>query len=544
MNPITQSTSGFLETGVNPDLKTIVWSILIGALVAFIIFFVLTRKSKQAVIVKKPKPLFKLIFTVIFFVGVAGTGLYFILLQEQNPDKSVAVLFPSTGLDTAPEVLGVSFKSLYTTPVDGLITFSLLISTIFLAVVVFRNIAIRKRIEKNLENEKITSRNVYEDLQVKVEKLAEAKAKDEALLECVGEGLIAVDNDGKIMFINKIAIDMLGWEMKELIGKVITELPLQDEMGNPIPLNRRPTTLALDTGKITKVAYFFVRKDKTRFPIAITATPIKLRGNTLGLIEIIRDITREKEIDKAKTEFVSLASHQLRTPLTTISWYTEMILKGDVGKVVPSQKKYLEEIYQGNQRMIELVNTLLDVSRIEQGTFIIESKPTDIIALAESVLNEQKPRIKKKKFTIIKNFSSDVPTFSTDPKLLRIVFQNILTNSLEYSPPGGRIEFAISFDNKKTILIKVSDTGYGIPKNQQDQIFTKLFRADNVREKDSDGTGLGLYIVKSIVENAGGKIWFESQENQGTTFYVALPLDGAKVRPESDSDARSEKDVK
>lgn len=389
---------------------------------------------------------------------------------------------------------------------------------------VFKDITDQKQIEKNLENANIAARNVLEDLQIEKESLAHAKAKDEAILESLGEGLVAVDNDKKIMVINKTAMSMLGWEMTDLIGKVITDLPLVDEMNNLIPLSERPTTIALNTGKITKVTYFFVRKNKTKFPMAITATPIKLKGKTLGLIEIMRDVTVERGIDKAKSEFVSLASHQLRTPLTTISWYTEMILNGDVGLVTPDQKKYLEEIYQGNQRMIELVNTLLDVSRIELGTFKIEPKETDIVALAESVLDEQKQKIETKKLILVKKFDKKVTLFQTDPKLLRMVLQNILSNSIEYTATSGRIDFFISLDDKKNLLIKVSDTGYGIPKNQQNQIFTKLFRADNVRDKETNGTGLGLYIVKSIIENSGGKIWFDSEENRGTTFYVTFPF--------------------
>ena len=192
--------------------------------------------------------------------------------------------------------------------------------------------------------------------------------------------------------------------------------------------------------------------------------------------------------------------------------------------------------------MVELVDTLLNVSRIELGTFKVEPTPTDVIALARSVLDEQRPKIEKKKLTVAKEFSPSVQICSTDPKLLRIIFQNLLSNSVEYTPPRGKIEFAISVESKssrKTLLVKVSDKGYGIPKNQQGQIFTKLFRADNVRDKDTDGTGLGLYIVKSIIENLGGKIWFESParsklgsrkaaagkgNNPGTTFYVPLPI--------------------
>jgi two-component system sensor histidine kinase VicK len=174
--------------------------------------------------------------------------------------------------------------------------------------------------------------------------------------------------------------------------------------------------------------------------------------------------------------------------------------------------------------MIELVNTLLDVSRIELGTFKIEPEPTDIIALAESVLAEQKQKIETKKLVLVKKFDKKVTLFQTDPKLLRMVFQNILNNAIEYTEAEGKIEFSLSFDDKKALSVKISDTGYGIPKNQQNQIFTKLFRADNIRDKGTNGTGLGLYIVKSVVENSGGKIWFSSEENKGTTFYVILPF--------------------
>jgi signal transduction histidine kinase len=229
-----------------------------------------------------------------------------------------------------------------------------------------------------------------------------------------------------------------------------------------------------------------------------------------------------------------------------------MILEGDVGKVIPGQKKYLDEINQGNHRMIDLVDALLNTSRIELGTFKSNPKPTDVIILAQSVLDEQKPTIKEKKLTVIDSFSKDIPIFSIDPELLRMVFQNLLANAVAYTPEGGKINFSISMENpslspgrqtadkksKKTILVKVADTGYGIPENQQDKIFTKLFRADNARTIDNNGTGLGLYIVKSIVENSSGKIWFESpsksalggesSKNPGTTFYVTFPLESVK----------------
>ena len=386
----------------------------------------------------------------------------------------------------------------------------------------------KEDIKHDLENANRAAQNVLEDLQSEKDKLAKAKVKDEAILASIGDGVIVVSSDKRIIVMNKMAEKLLGWEIKEAIGKFYDEvILLENEKGTFIPLEERPLAKAFagsTTTTTTTSVLYLLSKNKIKFPVAITVSPVILDNKIIGAVEVFRDITKEQEIDKAKSEFVSLASHQLRTPLTTISWYTEMILNGDVGAVVPEQKKYLEEIYEGNKRMIELVNTLLDVSRIEMGTFKAEPKKTDIIKLAESVLNEQKPKIEQKKLEIIEKFDRDVPIFLIDSKLLRIVFQNLLANAIEYTSPEGKIEFAISFQSKKTILIKVSDTGYGIPKNQQDKIFTKLFRADNIREKAINGTGLGLYITKSVVLNLGGEIWFESKENKGTTFYVTLPF--------------------
>lgn len=405
-----------------------------------------------------------------------------------------------------------------------------------------KNIALQKeelnrRVEE-LDNVRRATFNLLEDLEKERERLSESKAKDEAILASIGDGLIVADKEGKIIYINKASESLLGKRREDLVGKSFFEsIPLEDEKGELIPEEKRPVSITLSTGATTvstvaSPSYYFVRNDKTKFPVAITATPIMLDGKIAGAIEIFRDITEEREIDKAKNEFVSLASHQLRTPLTAISWYTEMILRGDVGEVVPGQKSYLQEIYQGNQRMIELVNTLLDVSRIDLGTLVLEPKEIKVTELADSVLKEQTPKIEEKKLVVTKKFSEDIPTFFFDPKFLRMVLQNLLSNSVEYTPPEGKIEFLISLDekDKNNLFIKVSDTGYGIPHSQRDKIFTKLFRADNARDKDTTGTGLGLYLIKSIVENAGGKIWFESEENHGTSFYVTLPLENNKKK--------------
>lgn len=365
--------------------------------------------------------------------------------------------------------------------------------------------------------------------------LSQEKAKDEAILASIADGLVAVDIQGKIVLTNDAFAVMLEWKPSETQGKLFTEIiTMTDEDGKILPasehlisktIRERIRTIRTITTK------YYKKKNGTIFPVAISVSPIIRNNEFIGAVEVFRDITKEKEIDKAKTEFVSLASHQLRTPLSTVNWYTEMLLAGDAGNVSSVQKKYLEEIYTGNQRMVALVNDLLNVSRLELGTFVIEPEPINLTLLMESVVEEQKPQINVKNIRISFSFEKDIPVIQADPKLLRMVAQNLLSNAGKYTPYGGTIELSLSLDmGKKNILLKVSDTGYGIPKNQQNKIFTKLFRADNVKEQNTEGTGLGLYIVKSIIEHSGGRIWFESAENKGTTFYVALPVEGMKKR--------------
>lgn len=364
--------------------------------------------------------------------------------------------------------------------------------------------------------------------------LEQIRSRNEAILTSIGDGLVVVDKEGKISYINKSFEEMLGWKSQEIIGKSMVEVvPREDFNGIGVSFKERILTQVLAGEKFVADLtnpFYYIRKDMSRFPASSIVAPVVLNKKIVGAVEVFRDITKEKGIDKAKTEFVSLASHQLRTPLSTVNWYSEMLLTGDVGEVTSEQKKYLEEIYKGNQRMVDLVNTLLDVSRIELGTFNGESQPTDIVSLVEGVVDEQKLEIAENGLKFSRFFAVAIPLIHADPKLLRMVIQNLLSNSIKYTPGGGEISISLSMDDKKNIFLKMSDTGYGIPKDQQDKIFTKLFRADNVIGKDTEGTGLGLYIAKSIVEEAGGKLWFESQENKGTTFYALLPIGKPKRR--------------
>jgi signal transduction histidine kinase len=236
-----------------------------------------------------------------------------------------------------------------------------------------------------------------------------------------------------------------------------------------------------------------------------------------------------KSLDVAKDEFVSIASHQLRTPLTALKGYTGMLLDGDPGPINDKQREYLGEIKSANDRMIALITALLNVSRVDLGVFIVAPEPTDIVAAAQSVLKELASASDAKKMHMITDFEKDLPPLNADPKIVRMIFQNLLSNAVKYTPPEGTVTLAIKKDSSN-MLISVADTGYGVPEDVQQKIFTKMFRADNARTKDPNGTGLGLYIIKATIEQTGGKIWFESKENKGSTFSVSLPLAGMQKK--------------
>lgn len=368
------------------------------------------------------------------------------------------------------------------------------------------------------------------DLEKEKNRLAMASAKDEALLKGIADGVIVLDKRGTILFMNKEAVHMFRENSKNLLGKkMLNIINMCDEKGNPISKKHRPLYKALHSKKIITSmigeTIYFLRKDGSKFPVALNISPVFLKKKCIGFISIIRDITQEHQIDKAKTEFVSLASHQLRTPLTAIKWYTEALLSGDSAPLQGNQKEYLKQIEVGNERMISLVEALLDASRLEMGTFDSKKKNIDLMALIKNVLKDFQEETHKKKLKIHTHIQRNFPLLNADLEHTRMILQNLISNAVKYTPKKGSITIKLSFTkNKKRAQLIISDTGCGIPKDQQDKIFTKLFRADNAREKETDGTGLGLYIVKAIVEEMKGKIYFKSKENKGSSFYIDIPL--------------------
>jgi len=363
------------------------------------------------------------------------------------------------------------------------------------------------------------------------------RQKDETILGGMAEGLIIFDKLGHIERINASAERSFGCRNADLAGMSFEKaLIAYNNKGEHITPELRPVARSLQKKSIVAERLRYQRKNGTFFDAQVTTSPLIVNDAVVGVVEVFRDITKELEFEHAKGDFVSLASHQLRTPLSAINWYTEMLLDGDMGKLKPDQKTQIQQIYDGNQRMIELVDALLNVSRLSVGKLRNEPQELSVSDAADSILQELAGSIHTKHLSLVRTIPDTQPTISIDPKLMRIILQNLLSNAVKYTPVGGSITLNIAPAPAKSIhhanlpasakyiLITVADTGYGIPKSQQIHIFEKLYRAENVQRLDVEGTGLGLYIVKEVTEMLGGRIWFESMESVGTTFSVVLPI--------------------
>ncbi|MDO8498672.1 MAG: ATP-binding protein [bacterium] len=246
-------------------------------------------------------------------------------------------------------------------------------------------------------------------------------------------------------------------------------------------------------------------------------------GEILGAAIVVHDVTPSKEADRVKTEFLSIAAHQLRTPLGSMRWNIEMLLNGDMGELSKKIRGTLMEVYQGTQRMIILVSNLLTVSRIDQGRVPEQPSKVDVVEVIKDVIREVEfSTVERSERVELKIGSSRIPKIFLDSQRLRDVVQNLISNAVKYNRFGEKVVVRVDFKDD-FVNLSFHDKGIGIPKKEQGKLFSKFFRASNAAHSRTEGNGLGLFIVKSYIEGWGGKVWFESEEGKGTTFYISLP---------------------
>jgi signal transduction histidine kinase len=339
-------------------------------------------------------------------------------------------------------------------------------------------------------------------------------------------GIIAYDNNFDVLIFNPAAQEIFGLNENEVVGIKLSAAMASDPklkvLAQVVFSSLAPTVIKRsDPGVYPQV--IDVAFDEPKLDLRVVTDKIlDEKGVATGFVKLVTNRTRETELLKSKSEFITVAAHQLRTPLTAINWALESI---ENSQLTPSQKELADTGFMASKKMLKTVNDLLDVSKIEEGRFGYQFEEVNVVSYLEEFLSQQSAIAKqygiKLYFTRPKEQAFNV---YIDQQKIGMVLSNLLDNAIKYNVENGEVTVTVEKETEEPFAkITIKDTGIGIPPNQMDKLFTKFFRADNVVKFAPDGTGMGLYIVKNIINRHGGRIWVESELNRGTTFYLTLP---------------------
>lgn len=359
-------------------------------------------------------------------------------------------------------------------------------------------------------------------------KLAEQMTSDmnkfKLAVESAYDHIFITNAKGEILYANEASERITGYKAEELIGKnprvwsSFQEPKKYKELWNQI-LHKKKTYV----GEIKNR-----KKNGKIYEASTHISPVLDKsGKVQFFVAIEQDISERKAIERAKSEFVSLASHELLTPISSINWYTELLNDGTGGKLSLKQEDYVCEIEEANQKMTKIINRFLNISRLEMGVLKIEPEPVEVKRSIENALKEFKGRIKRKKIKIKKEIPKNEIKIISDNNLFQVILQNLIGNAIKYNKVGGNLEIKVK-KLKTRIQIEIADEGIGIPPKNKDKIFQKFYRADNAKNFEANGSGIGLYTVKSVIEKMKGTISFSSNKKEGTRFIVSLPIKGLK----------------
>ncbi len=325
---------------------------------------------------------------------------------------------------------------------------------------------------------------------------------------------ITIDSKGNMIDFNPAAIKLFHGTANEMVNQNFFQLVhpdfdisvIQGKIKGGVTLNEEVAAMRSYTGEDiwVKMSVYSKRFDEKRM---------------LSLV----DITEQRAVDTAKSEFVALATHQLRTPIAAIRWNVELLQKKMKDTMTPDQDRYLVKINRNVQRMVHLINDFLSVSKLEMGTFASSQEALNLSEFFDSILDEFSEKITEKALTVDRHDNPPQVQIMTDSRLFHIIVSNLVSNATKYLNPQGSLTFSYDLEGSK-LKIVVADNGIGIPEEEIDRLFSKFFRATNAQTHQTQGTGLGLYVVKQSVEKLGGAIEVQSRENEGATFSVELPV--------------------
>ncbi|MBI4180780.1 MAG: PAS domain S-box protein [Chloroflexi bacterium] len=359
----------------------------------------------------------------------------------------------------------------------------------------------------------ITQRRRHEELQ----------ARFKMVFDSVADGVYVTDTDYKVLLWNHGAELITGWNAEETIGKPCAQfLAKEDGQGNPLcgtPLC--PLRSSFSVRKTSETHRMFLHnKDGQLLPVAVTASPVRnSAGDAIGIVEVFRDISLEMEIEQMKSDFVSIVSHDLRTPLASIQGFTELLLSRDVPP--ERQREWLQLVQNESRRLGVFIDDLLDISRIEAGRVNLKPEALDLTTVVTERLSVLQSTLKGHQLQ--EQLPPDLPRVRADLNRLERILDNLLTNAIKYSPDGGEIMVSAQRDGD-WLQVNVSDQGIGIPEDKLETIFGRFIQLESFRTRERGGIGLGLAIAKASVELHGGRIWVESKLGKGSIFHFTLPI--------------------
>ncbi len=350
-------------------------------------------------------------------------------------------------------------------------------------------------------------------LKEKVQEIIKGKTQLESLLSSIVSGIILLDKEGKIQLTNPAAEAIISFSSDEVIGKSHLSLLRNYELSTKVER-------VYKTGKPERLEMVLTLPYEIILEVYLGPV-VDLQGEVSGLVLVFHDITELRRLEKVRSEFIANVSHELRTPVTSVKGFAETLLEEDTLKDPRAVKEFLTIINQEAERLSRLIGDLLELSKIE-GQGPLKFAPVNLKEVAEETIKKLEPQAKKKKLTLKLEYPSTFLYVLGDEDKIHQVFLNLLDNSIKYTPENGKVEVVFKEENKD-IQVMVKDTGIGIPKEEIPRIFERFYRVDKTRSRKYGGTGLGLTIVKHIVEAHHGRIWVESEPSQGTSFYFTLP---------------------
>lgn len=358
-----------------------------------------------------------------------------------------------------------------------------------------------------------------------------AQSETRAVLDAAGDAMLLISLEGRVLSVNQKFTDFFTITAEEAMGRDLAAFAAI--IGRIFAEPERLVALIAATD--TNTTRSFTDSLRQRWPqereLAIYTTPVhNAAGHHLGRLYVFRDVSREREVDRMKTEFVSLVSHELRTPLTAIQGYLDVVLNEEVGELSEGQREFLGIVKDNSNRLVSLINDLLDIARIESGRIELYQVPLNLPQIVQSVVTLFGPQVEAKGQRLVVVVPSGLPEVVGDPDRIRQVLTNLVSNAHKYTPEGGSITISVETDNQ-WVRVAVADTGIGLTVEEQSHLFTKFYRASNRTTQEVKGTGLGLAISRSVIELHGGQMSVASTQGQGSIFSFTLPLVPAVVAP-------------